>query len=522
MDTIREKALAVPRFVAATIDATAMYRMVSGALIFLAVVALPLGYLNLVPYEIEQQLLSLVVAVTVALVSDYLFGKLFKVSVNYESALITALIIHFLLIPPSFAKVDAVVILALTVFLAMASKFVFAWQKQHLANPAAIGLVLMYALFALLPFPGVFLSSWWIGNPAMIIPLVLAGAAVVAKVRKWTPVLSFLAVAFLVFLFEEWRFSGDPFGKASTFWLSGPSLFLAFFMLTEPFTMPPSKRLQVGYGALVGFLSQTTLFRPFITMTPELALVLGNVAFYGTTLRRKLIVPLTAVREVAKDTFEFAFKKPVDLRFRAGQYLEWMLPHENPDNRGIRRYFTIVSAPADPELKLTVRFGERISSFKQALKAMRPGDTITASQLAGDFVLPNKATEKLALVAGGIGVTPFISQIGHLAHANVEKPSVVLFYCNNTTADIAYQDRLQAATRTLPLKVVHVLAKEQVPPHEHGFLTEEMIRRHTPDYLERTWYISGPPGMVNAYAALLRKLGVKRYQIVRDFFPGLA
>ncbi len=504
------------------IDATAMYRMVTSALLFLAVVALILGATGDLAYSPLRQILSLVVAIAVAFGADYLFGKLFKVAVNYESALITALIIHFLLIPPTFGKVESSVILALTVFLAMASKFVFAWRAQHIVNPAAVGLVLMYVLYVFLPLPGTFLSSWWIGNPVMFVPLLLAGAAVVAKVRKWTPVLSFLGTAFLVFLFEEWRFSGEAFSNAATFWLSGPSLFLAFFMLTEPFTMPPTKRLQVGYGVLVGFLSQTTFLKPLLTMTPELALVIGNVAFYPTTLRRKLIVPLTAVREVAKGTFEFAFQKPANLRFRAGQYLEWMLPHSGADNRGIRRYFTIASAPADPELKLTVRFGERVSSYKQALRAMKPGDTITASQLAGDFVLPDKATEKLALVAGGIGITPFMSQIGHLEHAKVDRPDTVLFYANNTVADIAYKDRLQAATRTLPLRVVHILAKEHVPQYEYGFLTEDIIRRHAPDFAERIWYISGPPGMVNAYTNLLLGLGVKRYQIFRDFFPGLA
>ena len=55
-----------------------------------------------------------------------------------------------------------------------------------------------------------------------------------------------------------------------------------------------------------------------------------------------------------------------------------------------------------------------------------------------------------------------------------------------------------------------------------GFLTEVIIKKYTPDYLERVWYISGPPMMVDAYTKLLVGLGVKTSQIVRDFFPGLA
>lgn len=98
----------------------------------------------------------------------------------------------------------------------------------------------------------------------------------------------------------------------------------------------------------------------------------------------------------------------------------------------------------------------------------------------------------------------------------------MLFYCNNTAAEIAYRDKLTAASSILPLRVVHILAKEKVDNFEHGFLTEDIIRRHTPDYLERTWYISGPPGMVSAYTKLLLAMGISRRRIKRDFFPGLA
>jgi ferredoxin-NADP reductase len=292
-------------------------------------------------------------------------------------------------------------------------------------------------------------------------------------------------------------------------------------MLTEPFTMPPTKRLQVGYGVLVGFLSQTIMFAEYFPMTPELALVIGNAVFFASTMKRKLVLPLAHVRTVAKETYEFAFQKPLTLRFRAGQYLEWMLPHKDADNRGVRRYFTIASAPSDPLLRITVRIGEGCSSFKRALKELKTGDEVIASQLAGDFVLPADSS-KIAMVAGGIGITPFLSQVDHMQVGNVQKHDSVLFYCNNTAAEIAYHDRLQAATAAMPFKLIHVLAKEEIAPYEHGFLTADIIKKHAPDYLARTWYLSGPPGMVNAYTKLLRGMGVKRRSIKKDFFPGLA
>jgi ferredoxin-NADP reductase len=328
-------------------------------------------------------------------------------------------------------------------------------------------------------------------------------------------------VGFLVFLFEEWKLMGD-LSNAAGFWLSGPSLFLAFFMLTEPFTMPPTKKLQALYGAVVGFTSQTTLFLPLgVKMTPELALIVGNVLFFPATLRQKLFLRLKCVREVALHTYEFVFHKPRSFTFAAGQYLEWMLPHTRPDNRGIRRYFTVASAPEEDFVRLGIRFGATVSTYKSALLAMQPGDTIIASQRAGDFLLPSDSSKKLGFIAGGIGVTPFISHLESMSRSQT-KNNTVLFYCNNTSLEIAYYDRLQALALVLPLRLVHILAKEKREGFESGFLNTEMIRQKSPDYLERHWYLSGPPGMVNAYSRLLRELGVPKRQILKDFFPGLA
>jgi NAD(P)H-flavin reductase len=62
-----------------------------------------------------------------------------------------------------------------------------------------------------------------------------------------------------------------------------------------------------------------------------------------------------------------------------------------------------------------------------------------------------------------------------------------------------------------------------VPPGwdaEKGFLTEDIIKKHVPDYAERAFYLSGPSVMVNAYKKLLLKIGVTRKNIITDYFPG--
>ena len=125
-------------------------------------------------------------------------------------------------------------------------------------------------------------------------------------------------------------------------------------------------------------------------------------------------------------------------------------------------------------------------------------------------------------MAGGIGITPFRSHLAHLAHTNAYR-DIVLFYCNNTAAEVAYGDFFASLSHKALSKTVYVLAKEPASAeYETGFFSADIVKRNTPDYAERSWYISGPPPMVNATEKALRSLGVRRRNIKKDFFPGLA
>lgn len=494
------------------IDQTGMYRTVTIGLSAIIAGSLILGLVGYSPYTFTEQLWSLLTAVMVALGLNLLIATVTKIPANHESALITALLL-FCLFVPAFEPAELYVI-ALATAVAVGSKFVLTWRKQHLFNAAAFGAVA-------LTFTGWHEAWWWIAQPELWPVIVLAGVAVVEKVRKFAMVGTMIAVGLVVFSLES-LLSGQLLTDALwRFLVTGPALFLAFFMLTEPFTTPPTKKLQMMYGALVGGLMSTSMFSGVVAMTPELALVIGNLAFYPFTLKQKLYLKLLEKRSIAADTFEFIFEKPAGMRFKPGQYLEWMLPHKS-DGRGPRRYFTIASAPEEETVKLALRvMPEGGSSYKNSLLDFAIGDSLIASQLAGDFLLPADAGRKIAFIGGGIGITPFRAYLGHM-FATGEQRDYVLYYANKYAKDIAYQEELKRAETEFGLNWINVLGREELPGYEHGYITEEMIKRCTPDYLERAWYLSGPPGMVNAYEKLLRQMKVPKKHIKTDFFPGLA
>lgn len=498
-------------FVQARVDSVGMYRMVSGSLSVLALLSIFFGFVGLIPYSGMSQIFSLALAVFVALLINVIFSFLLRIPANHESAVITALILFFLALPEE--SIFDTWPLALAVAIAVASKYVIVYKKQHFLNPAAFGA-------AALSLTGIYSFSWWVANPVLFVPLLICGVLVVMKVRKWVPVLGLVFVSICVYLAESFSYGAPLVESLRTFFLSWPTLFLAFYMLTEPFTMPSMKGPQFLYGGIVGFLSNTSLFVGVVSLSPELALVVANLVMIPARLQQKLFLTLDEKKLIAKDTYEFLFKKPQGFSFKAGQYLEWMLPHQNPDSKGVRRYFTIASSPTEDKVRVAMKITENASTYKEMIKSLDVAHPLIASQLAGDFLLPNTTDTKIAMIAGGIGVTPFRSQVKWMIDSN-KQYDTALYYCVNSQDEIAYSELWQEAAGKLHFSFVPVISKESVlAPLEQGYVTEEMIKRRTPDYIERTWYISGPPGMVNAYEKLLNGMGVKGSRIKTDFFPG--
>jgi ferredoxin-NADP reductase/Na+-translocating ferredoxin:NAD+ oxidoreductase RnfD subunit len=508
------------------IDATGMYRIVSVTLALLVLCSLLASSIGQLAYTLPALFTSLVLAVLVALGLNKVIGMLLRVPVNQESALITGLILFFMMIPSANLVENWYLVAA--VALAILSKYLIVYRRQHIVNPAAAGAVgLVLIIGGVNVVQGTSYNtdifSWWVANPILFLPVLLLGAAVVQKIRKWPGVLALIIVGLVVFVYESLTFGLSALSATQLFFVSFPTLFLAFYMFTEPTTMPPRKWHQVTYGALVGALMSTTLFAPYLAMTPELALVLGNVYAYSFRARRKLYLTLVETRSLTRNVLEFVFKKPTDFYFRAGQYLEWMLPHEKADDRGARRYFTIASSPTEDVVRLALKVPENPSTYKQSLTDMKVGEQLIASQLAGDFLLPTTPQYMLGLIAGGIGITPFRSQLRYL-HDQGRIVDTVLFYCAPTSADLAYKDELKEYQPDLCLVPVLDSTEDNQDKDNviEGYLTTASLTKHAPDYLERHWYLSGPPGLVNAYKKLLLQAKVPRRNIKTDYFPGLA
>lgn len=229
-------------------------------------------------------------------------------------------------------------------------------------------------------------------------------------------------------------------------------------------------------------------------------------------MRAKLIQTV----DEADNIRTFQFKPAEDYHYTAGQFAEWTLKHDQPDDRGIKRWFTISSSPKDDFVSLTTKFAsDKSSTFKTALREMIIGDEIELSQPMGDFVLPKIIQTPLVFVAGGIGITPFHSILTWLQQTEEDRP-IKMLYAVNTEDEIIFEDTFKKADQ-------HVTIAVNSPTSswggERGLLTADLILGLEQPEENTLIYISGPETMVEKLEKDLHAKSVSGKQLVLDFFP---
>jgi glycine betaine catabolism B len=482
-----------------------MYRLLLYGLFVLLAVSYILSLFNLLPFTVIDLTANLITLLTVCYVTNKLFAKVFKVDTNYESFLITALILELILSQKN--DLNTLLVSAFAGAMAISSKYLLAINKKHIFNPAGFSLVVLGLL-------GIGNAFWWVGSFILLPFVAILSLLIIRKLRRFHMVWPFLVAAFITSFFFNVYNNIPPLRGVALMLGSGPLVFLVGIMLTEPLTTPGVKKLRMVYGALTGLLfgSQYSV-GPFYS-SPELALILGNIFSYIVSSKQKLFLNLKEHVKISPDTYDFIFENRQSFNFLPGQYLEWTLGHDRVDSRGTRRYFTIASSPTEKDIRLGVKIDpSSSSSFKIKLMSLKQNAPIVASQLSGDFVLPKETNKKLVFIAGGIGITPFRSVLKYLTDKN-EKRDIVLIYTASDEDQFVYKDVFAEAVAKLDVTVILFNTKKE------GHMTSDRLVKEIPDFKDRTFYISGSHGVVVSFENLLKELRVSRNQIVTDYFPG--
>jgi ferredoxin-NADP reductase len=218
--------------------------------------------------------------------------------------------------------------------------------------------------------------------------------------------------------------------------------------------------------------------------------------------------------EVARGTLALHLEKPPGFTFKAGQAVDVIL------SGGEAHAFSLVSAPFEEELIVATRL--RDTAYKRALAALAVGEPVAIDGPFGSLTLHKDASRAAILVAGGIGVTPFMSILRQAARERSPR-DVVLLYSNRTPADAAFLDELAELARDHPrIRVVATMTEAQGSPWrgETRFVGPVLLREVAEGLAHPVWYVAGPPAMVRATRAALESAGVDDEDLRVEEFTG--
>lgn len=216
------------------------------------------------------------------------------------------------------------------------------------------------------------------------------------------------------------------------------------------------------------------------------------------------------------DVTSYRFPRPTDLTYKPGQYLIITI---NQNNKELIHHFSFSSSPTEKEY---FEFTKKLTDheYSLALKSTKIGDWARIDAPYGQFTFEGEY-QKIALLAGGIGITPFISIIKNATDKRLDS-KITLFYGCRTENDIPFKKVLESMqNENKNLKVVCVVNQPSVEwTGETGIITSDMVKKVIPDYKENVFYSCGPPPMVKAMEAIIESLGLPKSQMKQEYFSG--
>ncbi|MDP1695549.1 MAG: ferric reductase-like transmembrane domain-containing protein [archaeon] len=211
------------------------------------------------------------------------------------------------------------------------------------------------------------------------------------------------------------------------------------------------------------------------------------------------------------DVFTLKLKPSSKLHFKPGQFCFLRI---NKNKLYARHPFTISSSPNEDTLDFTIKITGKFTKIASQLKE---GEEVIIDGPFGIFTIKD-GKKDLVFIAGGVGITPFISMIKNQLHFKKQQ-KITLLYGAKTEKDLIFKKELDKIKENW-LKKKFILSKEEKHPEdwEKGYITRELIEKNADNLKNSIFYICGPELMKNGVVKTLKDMGIKEHNIIIESF----
>ena len=243
---------------------------------------------------------------------------------------------------------------------------------------------------------------------------------------------------------------------------------------------------------------------------------------------KRQYLKVAEVKEIAPDCRSFTLVPDPErgttalAYFGAGKYLTVF---ETIEGMPVTRAYSISSSPKDSlegKYVLTIKLVDGGLMSRYIFDTWTVGANVEVSAPSGNFEYqPLRDANKVICLAGGSGITPFLSMANAIADGD-EDFEMTLLYGSRNYDSILFREELEELEKKCDkIKVVHVLSekvKRGVKGLEKGFITAELIQKYAPENEPYSVFLCGPQQMYEFVDKELNKIGLPKKYIRHEMF----
>ena len=219
------------------------------------------------------------------------------------------------------------------------------------------------------------------------------------------------------------------------------------------------------------------------------------------------VVKIKSIEPATYDVLRIVTDKPAQYIFVPGQATEVSINKNGW--RDEKRPFTFTSLPKDDYLEFTIKTYPTHKGVTNELLKAKANDELILRDVFGAIAYKGEGV----FIAGGAGVTPFISIFRQLKSTN-DLGNNKLIFANKTKRDIILRQELKSL---LGDNFSNILSDEKTDEYAYGHITEDFLKA-TMGSVNQKFYVCGPPPMMDAVERQLADLQVNKQSIIKEEF----